>query len=68
MRGPSENVAIGPVVEVSEDLDLELPPDPHHPSLSPEQRAQWEALLNQPPRDLPGLREFLARPSVFTDE
>ena len=68
MRAPSENVVIAPPAEVSEGLAVALPPEPHHPRLTSDQWEQWEVLLNEPPRDLPGLREFLARPSIFTDE
>lgn len=37
-------------------------------ALGPQQWQAWERLNDQPARDLSGLREFLARPSVFVDE
>lgn len=41
---------------------------PHPGPLSPEAWAEWEAMCNAPPREMPELREFLARPSIFIDE
>ncbi len=36
--------------------------------LDPEAQEAWEELNRRPARDLPGLREFMARPSPFADE
>lgn len=36
--------------------------------LDPEAQEAWEELNRRPARDLPGLREFMARPSPFVDE
>ena len=36
--------------------------------LDPEAQEAWEELNRRPARDLPGLREFMARPSPFSDE
>jgi uncharacterized protein (DUF1778 family) len=33
--------------------------------LTPEQFAQVEKMLDEPPKDLPRLRELLKRPTVF---
>ena len=35
--------------------------------LTAEQAKAWEALNDRPARDLPGLREFLTKPSIFVD-
>jgi uncharacterized protein (DUF1778 family) len=34
-------------------------------TLSPEARAEWEAINARPARDLPSLRELMERPSPF---
>ena len=36
--------------------------------LDTEAQEAWEELNRRPTRDLPGLREFMARPSPFADE
>jgi uncharacterized protein (DUF1778 family) len=36
--------------------------------LDAKQAATWDALMDRPARDVPSLREFLERPSIFVDE
>ena len=36
-------------------------------ALGPEDTEAWEAINQRPARDLPGLREFMQRPSPFVD-
>ncbi len=36
--------------------------------LDAEQAAAWDALMDRPARDVPGLRAFLEHPSIFVDE
>jgi len=36
--------------------------------LDAEQAAAWDALMDRPARDVPSLRAFLERPSIFVDE
>ena len=36
-------------------------------ALGPEDTEAWEAINRRPARDLPGLREFMQRPSPFVD-
>ena len=36
--------------------------------LDTKQAAMWDALMDRPARDVPSLRAFLERPSIFVDE
>lgn len=36
--------------------------------LDAKQAATWDALMDRPARDVPSLRAFLERPSIFVDE